>query len=294
MAKPSKIKPLGGDTDWLRLLLIAESGWGKTVLAGTADTRTTAGGMKALFLASDPEGSSSALYQGSTAEEWPVSSIDDMTEAYRYLRDGGGSDDYQVVIIDSSGEVQKQIMQRVLEIEVKNKPGRDPDIPAIQDYQKAQLQFIRLVKQFNDLPMHVIWTAHPMRIEDPDGEIYYLPAIQGGRGDLAEQFKGYMKVAGYGVFQKVKKTGTDTVVQVRRLIVQPVGAYRGKDRTGSLGPHIDNPTIPKMLDIVQKAAAAQKASTGTRRPPAAARGVAGRSAPAKKVPAKRAAPAKKA
>ena len=66
MAKPKGIVSLAESADTINMLITAESGWGKTVFAGTADQRN-AGGGKALFLVADPEGTLSAKYQGSSA-----------------------------------------------------------------------------------------------------------------------------------------------------------------------------------------------------------------------------------
>jgi hypothetical protein len=248
MAKPKGIVSLAESADTINMLITAESGWGKTVFAGTADQRN-AGGGKALFLVADPEGTLSAKYQGSSAEQLPIPDWDDLVEAYKWLREEGHKE-YQWVIIDSVTEMQKIAMKKALEIAVRINASRDPDVPAIQDYQKVQNQVLNMIKQFNDLPCNVIYTALPMRVEDHEGEVYYLPSMQGGQGALAQQIMGYMSVAGFGTFKRVKnKDGQE--VTVRRVYFQPTDVYRCKDRFDVLGSHKDNVTIPQIEKLIR-------------------------------------------
>lgn len=248
MTKPKAIQNLSKSTQGsINMLITAESGWGKTVFAGTADTRVGGGG-KALFLVCDPEGTIAAASMDSTAEEWPIRDWDDLVAAYKWMRDEG-CEEYDWVIIDSVTEAQKICMKKALEIAVKHKADRDPDVPAIQDYQKVQNQTLTMIKQFNDLPCNVIYTALPLRVEDDEGEVYYLPSLQGGQGALAQQVLGYMKVAGYGTF-KTAKRGADEVT-VRRIYFSPVGPYKGKDRFNVMGSHKDNLTVPQMEKLIR-------------------------------------------
>jgi len=266
MARPKGISSLATSVDTINMLLVAESGWGKTVFCGTADQRDDpANRKKALFLVADPEGTVSAKYQGSTADQLPVRDWDDLVQAYQWLRDEGYIE-YSWIIIDSITEMQKIAMKKALEIAVKMNASRDPDVPAIQDYQKVQNQVLNMVKQFNDLPCHVIYTALPMRLEDDEGDVYYLPSLQGGGGQLAQQVMGYMSVAGYGAFKRAKKG--DEEVTARRIYFQPTDMYRCKDRFDALGAFKDNVTVPQIEKLILNKEAAGSKPVAKKKAPA--------------------------
>lgn len=265
-----KIQPLGADSLYISMMVVAESGFGKTVLAGTADSM--------LILSVDPEGTDSALYQGSKADQWVIRDYNDMDEAYRYLRDTGHKE-YDWLCIDSGTEMQKIFQKTWLEKNAHKAGKRDPEVLGMDGHQVTQLQLIRFVKQINDLPMHKMWTALPLRLEDAEGEPYYLPQFHGGKGDVALQVMGYMKVQGFGEFveKKVKRGGKVETKISRRYHFQPYGPYKGKDRYDALGPFLDDPTLPGITATIEAArpgrtgAAKKKTAAGTRKPSTAKR-----------------------
>lgn len=258
MPRPSAIKPVKGQKAYIHLVAVADSGWGKTVFSGTAD--------KALFLVCDPEGTVSAGAMGSTADRWDIKTTADMDEAYKWLRDEGHKE-YRWVIIDTIGGAQRILQRSALNVSYKANPSkRDPDVPSMDVHQKAQIQTIKFVMQFNDLPMHVIYTAHPMHLEDGEGEPYILPYVHGGKGEVAQQTLGHMNVAGYGVMKEVNGK------EVRRMHFRNVGPYRGKDRFTKLPPYLDNPTVPQIEELITSTAVpAQRARKATAKKTAARR-----------------------
>lgn len=273
MAKPEAIRPISEVSKWIRLMVVAGSGWGKTPFAGTAD--------RCLILSCDPEGTTSAFVQGSTADVWVIRTWDDWEEAYLYMRDGGGCDDYDVVAIDSLNELQNINKDGILVA-----PGRsaknDPDVLSQQDYQKNQIYMVRAVKQWCDLPVHLIFNVQWTQVDD-ESEIgfHYAPMIHGQQGDLREQIKGYMRTIGFGTTVKKKKSDGE-VVEVPRMIFTHQPPFLGRDRTNALGTHMDSPTFPKIAEVISaKLAQARKLASGAPR--------AGRSGPRKTAPAKRAA-----
>jgi hypothetical protein len=232
--------------------VVAESGFGKSVLLGSA-------GKDMLILSLDPEGADSAFYQGSTADEWVIRDMDTLYEAYRYLRDKGCKE-YKYVSVDSAPEAQKIMQLDWLEKNKDRAKGRHPDVLGMDGYQITQNQFIKFVKQMNDLPMHTIYTAKPLELYDGEGEIYYLPNIHGQKGDIARDFMGYMKIQGFGTYVEKKIKGTDRTKLCRRFWFTPHGPYKGKDRTDALGQYLDDPTLPLIVQMVDEKAAASKAA----------------------------------
>jgi len=246
MTKPAAIRPLGVTDRYVRMLIVAGPGFGKTVLAGTAPN--------ALFLTTDPEGTLSAWAFGSDAQEWEIESWANIQEAFRYLRDGGIEEmDLKWVIIDNTSEAQNFGMSETMQKARAQNSRLDEFIPSQQDYQRSQLMILKLVKQFNDLPVNVLWTAWQKSEEDQDGNVYFAPAIHGQQGAVAQMVAGYMNIVGYGeVIEADDK-------EVRRVWFTHHGPYRGKDRFVALGQKRDGLTIAKMDEIIQAAVAKRKA-----------------------------------
>lgn len=242
MAKPPQIQPLG-TMKFVRMALVAKSGFGKTVFCGTAPN--------ALFITTDPEGTISAQGFGSQAEEWKVKSWQEIEEAYIWLRDEGiESEGYEWVIIDDATNAQAFAMQEALEIAVRKNANRDPYVPDKLEYQRSQNAFINMVKKFNDLPVNIIYTSLRKGMEDGDGQEYFSAAIQGQQGALAEQFLAYMNITGFG--EVVEKEGEPAV---RRYYFIHHKAYRGKcriarDGKSVLGNYKDNFTVPEMMKLI--------------------------------------------
>lgn len=259
MPKPSSIRPVSVQNLIVNMCLTAESGFGKSVFAGSAPN--------ALILSADPEGTDSIAFSGQKADEWPIRSYSELDESYRYFRDGSGCKDYEWLIVDSIPEVQKIMMRNALNIAVSNNAKRDPDIPAQADYQKIQIQLLEYVKRLNELPIHVLYTAHPAEYTDGEGEVYYLPAVHGASGDIARSFIGYMKINTFGEHVDKKVAGQDELKRVRRYWMTNHGPYKAKDRYfGAMGNYKDDLTIPKMMELIKaKAAAGSKPAPATTR-----------------------------
>jgi hypothetical protein len=258
MPIPEAIITLDAWDESINFLLVAESGYGKTVFAGMVDQRKT-DGPKALFLATE-NGTISAKRMGSTADVWPIKSWRDIQLAYRYLSIGGGCDEYQWALLDSITELQKLSMDNALATGVsENRKNADPDVPQIQDHLKVQQQTLNMLKRFNELPINCLYTALPLRFDDADGNPYYLPALDGKQGGIAWQAMGYMHVVGHGIKRRIKDKDDKTVV-VRRVYFQSMGPYKAKDRYGVLGNFMDNPKLSDIEELINKDKAAAAAN----------------------------------
>jgi hypothetical protein len=198
---------------------------------------------------------------GSDADEWEIKTFADLEEAYAWLRDEG-HEEYDWVIIDTVGGAQRVLQRSALDASYKAQPAkRDPDVPSMDVHQKAQIQTVKFVMKFHDLPMNVLWTAHPYNLEDGDGEPMILPYVHGGRGEVAQQVLGHMNVAGYGVMREVNGK------QVRRMYFCHSEAKRGKDRFNKLGRYKDDVDVPTIQRLITGPRVAKK--TAARRPAAA-------------------------
>lgn len=251
------IRPLAS-TARVRAAFVTGSGFGKTVLCGTAPN--------ALFLTTDPEGTVSAKRMGSTAVEWAIGSWEDkngLADAFVYMRDYGCKE-YKWLIHDNATEEQQLAMSEAMRVALSKPNGatRSPDVPDKREYQISQNGFIRMTKQFIGLPIHQIWTVHrkwmePTGIDGESAEGFWSANIQGGQGAIAEQFLGYMNIIGHGEVTKNRDNKT-----VRRLYFTHYNQFRGKDRFQALGKYQDDFSIPKMMELIE-ASSSRKVATGT-------------------------------
>lgn len=247
MAIPKNIKQLGSVDKYIRFLLVAGPGFGKTVLFGTED--------KALFLTTDPEGTVSAWMMGSKAKEWECTTYGDVIEAYTYLRDGGIEElGLTWVFIDNISEVQELAKHTNIEMERKRNSNIDEFVPSLANYQRSQNMLLQLVKQFNDLPVNVGYTAWQQTNEDNEGVEYFAPGIHGQKGQIAQMVAGYMNVVGYG-----EVVADENAVEHRVIWFSQTGPFRGKDRFNALGKKRTDLTMPKMKSIIDAAVKKRKA-----------------------------------
>lgn len=276
MAVVSKIVPLQDSSLYSNIMVYGTSGIGKTVFAGSDD--------KVLFIAPEDSGTISAKRFGSKADRWPVNNWNDLLEAYEYVYEQIELDefDYDWIIIDSLTEMQYMAMQHVLKQVVDDNPNRDPDVPAIQDWQRYYIIFEKMIRAYNDLDVNVLYTALDRKVEDAEGEDFYVPDIQGKEYLLSLKVASLMTSYGH---MKMELTphkdseGNETgkKVRTRRIYWEDTGTSRGKDRTRALAPHTDNLKLKQIRELIENYT------------PPVKRAVA-KKAPAKAAPAKKAAP----
>jgi hypothetical protein len=251
--KRPPIKTVGSNNPFINMALIAESGFGKTVVLGS-------GGKDTLILSMDPEGTDSSMYMGGVnaqAQEIVVRDFQTLNDVIIWLKQEGHKE-FKYLGIDSAPEAQKIMQGDWLDKNRANAGKRHPDVLGIDGHQVTQLQFIKFVKQMNDLPLHTIYTAKPQEYYDSEGEVYYLPNLHGQKGDVARDFMGYMKIQGFGVYvDKKVRRGEQTIdIKARRWYFTPMTGYKGKDRTNSLGEYLDDITLPDIVRRVEEKAAA--------------------------------------
>jgi hypothetical protein len=276
------------DEDIVNLMVYGSAGVGKTVFAGSAP--------RVLFLAPEDGGTLSAKRQGSKAKKWKVNNFEDLVTALNRIIDNIDEikENFDWLAIDSITHMQKLTMRQILDDAVAENPERDPDIPQMQDWQKYQNMFLRVVQAYNDLPINVVWTALVRSEEDEEGEEFLIPDIQGKGYQMAITIASYM--TSYGCMQakdvpvklngELKKDSEGNVVKrtVRTITWHDTGKIRGKDRTDTLAPQTKNLTLEQVGKLISgEAKKSDFVRSGAKKAPA--------KAPAKKVAAKKTSPA---
>lgn len=153
---------------------------------------------------------------------------------------------YRSIGLDSLSEMNYLNMQTVLlDAGIQDK-NRDPDVPEQRDYLKSASQMRRLVRYFRDLPMHVFMTSGAQQGQDPRTKTSMM--MMSLTGKLVFEIPGLFDVVGYLAMVDQEDGATE-----RWLFTQPTGRFDAKDRTegGKLGEYIVNPTLPKILDLVE-------------------------------------------
>lgn len=285
MSLKDKVRKLADAEEYVNILIYADSGTGKTVLAGSDDS--------VLFAAPEDDGLLSARRMGSKADKYDINQWEDLMQLHvdlNELVEEGEEIPYKWLAIDSITEMQAMCMRYILAKTKADNPDKDPDIPQIQDWQRYYILFEKMVRAFNDLPVNVLWTALARKVEDADGNEFMVPEIQGKDYGISMKTVSYMTCYGYMMREVVEKErpvdpnepdGEKKKIKVRSRVIyfEDNGVFRGKDRTLALGAKFVLP--PKnALKAIREAI-----ENYGKEPAKPAKAVAAK-APAKKAPAK--------
>jgi hypothetical protein len=251
MATRPNITKLADDIEYWNILISADSGAGKTVLAGS-DT-------KVLFIAPEDKGliSSKRINKTANSDKITVAQWEDLMNAYEWYDENPEElKDFNVLVIDSLTEMQYLAKNYVLRMtaEEKRRKNQDPKKMQIQDYGMMHDCVESLVRGFNDLQVNVLYTATAKQVKDPDENPFIVPELT-GKGDYGFAMKmvalmtsyGYMRVETVDVPAPTEEN-PQAYKKIKRRVVyfEDTGTIRGKDRTVTLAPFVVNPTMQKI------------------------------------------------
>lgn len=230
---PPDIEDLEDYTESINILCHADTGAGKTVmwsrLPNVLILAVEDGAVSAKRWEKDhPRPKTLGIIKVVKVKTWAK-----LVEMYEWLRDNDHPFDW--ILIDSITAAQTRCLRGIMDKAVKDNPKRDPDIPAIQDHFKWQLLMKRMVTDFNELPVNVVWLARSMNKEDPDGEDIVVPLIEGKDYQISAWVSGEVHLLCY--LKKERKGKGDSAKLVRKLYTNEHPMYWCKDRYNIL-PHV--------------------------------------------------------
>jgi hypothetical protein len=259
----NKSAPISGIPPYISVMLYGDPGCGKTIEAGSDD--------KVLFISPDPKGPVSAKLYGSNADHWPIGHWDDFDECHAYwdaeVRKGNEIP-YKWFAVDTLTEVQGLGMDAILQKANAANPSRDPYVPALQDYLKNQAMVRTLVKEFNRLPVNMLYTAWVLQYVDPEGRETIIPDLRGGakRGyTFSKEICGMMTSFGYLKVRKVEGEESRRIIW-KTTVTKADGVLTAKDRTGAFEPHTDDLTLKELRIKVENRRAEKMAEEATQAP----------------------------
>lgn len=250
MSKPPtfEVSKPGDHTKALKILIYSGTGGGKTFLAGSAAAVPEMG--KVLFLMPDP-GDLTLGAAGFDCDVKHITEFEEYNPVYEYL----ASDDnqYGTVVVDGLTDSSELCMFGIMRSTKEANPDKDVDLPGIDQHGKNSNRLRKLVRHYRDLPVHVIMTALEKEIKDEAlGKMYLRPSMP---GKLSNEVGAYFDIIIY-IEAKLEDADPDTgkkhpkPIVVRYARFQPTDRILAKDRTRKLGVIMRDPTMAKILAMI--------------------------------------------
>lgn len=163
---------------------------------------------------------------------------------------------FRTVTIDSLAEVENFCMSQLLGISQASAMDEETGVESWDEYRNQRKMIHRLIRNFRNLPMNVIFTCPRHFKETKEGtktRTKYMPMMT---GKLAHEVQGFMDLVGHYIIGNVKEEseagvgegGPEDVIAPRRLYVQPGPRFAAKNRFSRYKkPYWDNPTMLKIM-----------------------------------------------
>lgn len=246
----AELQKLEARAESINGLVYGDSNVGKTVLAGTTPGRN-------LWLVCEP-GYKSAGRHGATGMVRQISNSAIAWAAIEWLEHKRRYEKLGWVIVDGATTMQDQVRlgyaAEAFDINPRTRQHRNlPDRP---DYFNTQNFLKAWIARLIDMPVNVLVTAHAYRTDKTEnGELLVFPGFQGKVTETANAVAGLMDFVGYFEARRVrnKKSGKSRIR--RRLYFESPEndddvRYICGDKFDVLGPYIDNPTMPAILEKI--------------------------------------------
>ena len=216
---------------------------GKTQLAGTTLDHTAL--RPVLYL--DVDGGLITIRDRSDMDVRQIRSMEEVREIHNILYDSVDweSDDpsvpYGTVIIDTLSELAKLDMRHIMKEANAANPRQHLYVPSQREYLIGGERMREVVRAYRDLPCNVLFCCHSGDAKDNSNATIFFPQFS---GKLRHEIAGFIDIVGYMTadVEEGKFANFMQVTKTRRVAA--------KDRTGSLGEGIENPTMPMIWDMI--------------------------------------------
>jgi len=231
------VTPPGTD-NFLKQLIHADSGVGKTHYIGTAGEDPNTGPVLLL----DCEGGTDTLRGWPGVDVKPIRSMYELQVAHEELfKYNQGW--YKTVALDSLSEIQDIDMRLVMK-EAKEK-SKDPDnfnidVPSPREWGIGRNHVRIVVRGFRDLPMNVIVTTLTNTIVKEGKADRFVPALP---GKLGYEIPGFMGIVGWYHF-------TDSGQKARVMQFKGTNRVMAKTRFKELGDILEDPSVPMIWNTI--------------------------------------------
>lgn len=241
----------------LKAAIYADPGVGKTTMLATAQDHPWTS--PTLFI--DMEGGMASIAHRTDLDYVRVQTLEELDSVFWFLAKGGHQ--YKSCSLDSLSEMQLCGLDKIL-VEAKglprpkDKPARLEDEVWIEDYGRSTNQMRRIIRQFRDLPMHVFFSC--LVREDKDektGRLVVQPRLTPG---VVSVLLGYVDLCGYMYVHNIEQPDPEDANKTirassRRMLLQPWNPYYAKDRLIKNVMLVEEPTIPKLIELYRAALA---------------------------------------
>jgi hypothetical protein len=237
--KDLPVSPVPEEVPFLNLLMYAETGVGKTRLGGSA---AEVEGMYPMLVV-DTEAGTTTLRQFSPEIRKRIEIVTmkerkDIEKLYNELV-MDTSDYYKTVMLDSATEIQDLDMITIMKDVVRRDPDRDVDVPSQREWGVSRSHMRKIIRAYRDLPMHTIITCLVVEDKEDGRRPRYYPSLP---GKLKSEIGGFMDIVGY-MYKNDQQQRTIQFEGTQRVIA--------KDRTGTLGGFMVDPTLSKMMELIE-------------------------------------------
>ncbi len=258
------MKRVNQDNEFLRILFVGRSGSGKTRTAYSAALDPRTGPVLGLDARGQPR---SIRAYNPQPDILRLEGLQDITAAYRWLKAGqpqnsfakqwglNPGEPYRAVVVDGWSEINRWVVLRASGNAGKD-AGDDMALTEIKEYGVILAQTLSMVEMFYDLPIHVICTVLEQEYTNIRNQRTYNRLLISGQA--RDQIASYAEIVGRlthiekisAQLREALKNEIDEET-TRIAIFKPSASSDNKDQTGCLGDVMVDPTIQKIMDLIE-------------------------------------------